>query len=472
MKRFNNCVICILFCVFSVVPAVSENKPSPCMWQLGVFEFQSNENTGTLDHLKYSIPQTLLGSIKSIPRHFLSQKEKNEIADLDYTNTVRTKKTELSSLYKKRDTLFFSGQATQNGMDDIAARIARKKDEIAHLKLTDFTDCKQDYLEIVLGGENNKGTLFSLTGNSLETIAAARNLKQALYGKLEMVDQWLYLSVYLYNYLSHDKETLYQRLIDPAAVHDVLPEILSVVSNRIRGREPPVLMVKGDPPASLFNLDNGKNYSTNAPVSVFLPGKHLLTIHCAGYDSEQQEINLNENEKLVVPYTLKQKETGFVSVSTFPEGADIYSGSFWLGKSPLVLTDPVFPLYLSFTKESYNAMNSIIDSTAVSKSLRFFLTPDTIDTGRIIKMRRKKFYTSFAWFVISLSVPVVSYGMSSDYGYAYNNLAQTNPFGDEAQRLMTSSTVWYNLYLGGMFVSASLFINMALDLWNYIKLYN
>ncbi len=105
------------------------------------------------------------------------------------------------------------------------------------------------------------------------------------------------------------------------------------------------------------------------------------------------------------------------------------------------------------------------------RNYSFFLSPEKIDKNRIMEHRRNKFYDSFGAFIVSLVIPVVSYGISSDYGYAYNNSLVSGVSEAESDRLMSSSALWYNVYMGGIFLSTSLFVNMVVNLYSYISLY-
>ncbi len=92
-----------------------------------------------------------------------------------------------------------------------------------------------------------------------------------------------------------------------------------------------------------------------------------------------------------------------------------------------------------------------------------------IDRNSIINVKRNNFYESFSYFLLSIPLSIISFGMSSDYGYAYNNEILDDPYSSESNRLMQLSTTWYNVYLGSLFVNISLFINTIFDLVDYIK---
>ncbi len=439
---------------------------------MGVFSFETKGAGNSLTLLKNTIPLALLNGLNDIPFHLLNSDEKSGWISRDYKKALTLKEKELSALYEKKSKLLFSDSNTNVDQIQYLEKIEEKKNEISSLKENSSLFSHTSALPVVLYKENQNGLLADFTGNSEENIIYKKEIDQAVYGKLEMIDRWLYLSVFIYNYLTHRKETLYKNIIDPEEVHKVIPEIISAVRLKVTGKEPAVLIVKGSPPDAFYSLDGGQAHLTGVPVSTFLPGSHKVKIYRNGYSPEQYSVVLKGGEKKEVLFNLEKLKTGFISLSTFPDNADIYSGSLWIGRSPVIVKDPVFPEYLTIKKDGYIPYTTILDKTLPERNVKIFLSSDKIRPDRMLDNRRRKFYNSFAAFVVSLVIPVMSYGLSSDYGYAYNNISMTEPFGEEAQRLMNNSNLWYNLYLGGTFISSALFINMAVNLQDYIKLYN
>ncbi len=450
--------------------AHAQNASVENLWRVGVTDFRMIETDSIYGYLKTSIPLALLRGIKEIPSHVLSSEEMEGWKRRERDRILFKKGKELSELFKRKDSLLFDDASINTEQLKLEKQIEEKKLEITNIQSDDSSISVPTVLDIDFCEENKTESLRKLTGNSIEGIYSLKEFDQIIYGELVMVDQWIYLYIQMYNYLTKKEDTLYRALVDPESISRILPDIISSLRKQIYGREPPVLLVKGQPADSFYNLNKGPDFLTDSPVSTLDPGTYHLTVHRDGYYPEEHDIVLKDGEKLTVSYSLKKKKTGFMSISTFPDGADVYSGSMWIGKSPVILKDPVLPDYLSLKKEGYNEIHLIMDEHARSRNFRFFLTPDSINRERMVETQRKKFYNSFAFFIISLSVPVISYGFSSDYGYAYNQIP--DPYSEEAYRLMTNSTLWYNIYLGGTFISTSLFINMAIDLWNYIKLYN
>jgi len=447
----------------------SEKKLS---WIVGVFSFDTKGAGNSLILLKNTIPRALLNALNDIPHHLLNSDEQLGWIRRDYKKAITLKEKELSALYEKKSKLLFSDSNTNVNQVQYLEKIEEKKNEISSLKENTSLFSHTSTLPVVLYKGNKNGLLADFTGSSEDNIIYKKEIDQAIYGKLEMIDQWLYLSVYIYNYLTHRKETLYKNIINPEEVHKVIPEIISAVRLKVTGRKPAILTVKGSPSDAFYSLDGGQVHLTGVPVSTFLPGSYKLKIYRNGYSPKQYSVVLKSGEEKEVLFNLEKLKTGFISLSTFPNNADIYTGSLWLGKSPVIVKNPVFPEYITIKKDGYIPYTTILDKTLPDRNVKIFLSSDKINPDRMMDNRRRKFYNSFAAFVVSLLVPVISYGLSSDYGYAYNNIITTDPFGEEAQRLMNSSTLWYNLYLGGTFISSALFINMAVDLQDYIKLYN
>ena len=197
-----------------------------------------------------------------------------------------------------------------------------------------------------------------------------------------------------------------------------------------------------------------------------------MTVHKRGYMDEKREIVLKSGERTEVTYTLTKEKTGFAVINSFPSGADLYIDSVWMGRTPFLLKDPVYPSYIQVVKEDYSERSYMLDNEEADKNINLILSPAKLDKDRIQERRRKTFYNSLGAFIVSIAIPAISYGLSSDYGYAYNScIISAGVSSTESDRLMNASNLWYNIYLGGIFISASLFIDMAIKLENYISFY-
>ena len=453
----------IFFLVFSVsaAGALEKNTGNTDLWHVCLFSLDGTKLSSEFSYLEDSIPFSMQNTLKYVEMHSFTKKEKFLwLQRKKEEESIKVKK-ELSALYKKRDLLLFSGK-----MEDkvnVELEITRKKEDLRRLKLN-TSDIPEDSI--------NAEVTFEDSCIPVDEIPNLKGYDQAVYGTLETIDRWLFLSVSIYNYVTGENREIYAGLTDPEDINNTADSVSAMVKEVVSGRTPPVLIVKGSPADAFFNLNGGEDYLAGSPVTDLTSGNYSLTVHRKGYEDEKKSIQLKEGENTKVEYSLKRKYSGFAVISTVPSGADMYMDSVWMGRSPLILEDPVLPSYLKVEKEGYISTGRMLEDKQDNKNISIILTPSKVKKDQIRENRRKKFYNSLGMFIVSLAVPVVSYGISSDYGYAFNSSIQSYSIPDsESERLMSMSNTWYSVYLGGMFVSASLFIDMAIKLGNYISFY-
>jgi len=126
------------------------------------------------------------------------------------------------------------------------------------------------------------------------------------------------------------------------------------------------------------------------------------------------------------------------------------------------------PSLLAVKLDGYNDSKYIFKGKD-DRDIRIFLHSDLINYDEIIHNKRNQFYKSFSSFLLSMPLSLVSYGFSSDYGYAYNREVLNTGTSPESYRLMQLSTSWYNVYLSSVFINVTLFINTIIDLFDYIR---
>ncbi|HOV62984.1 MAG TPA: hypothetical protein PLG43_03765, partial [Spirochaetia bacterium] len=130
-------------------------------------------------------------------------------------------------------------------------------------------------------------------------------------------------------------------------------------------------------------------------------------------------------------------------------------------KSPLFISDPLEGDLIRIQKDGYQP---VIISPFENQDVRITLTPERADSRELVAKKRTTFYRAFGLFALSVPLPVFSYGLSSDYAQAYSRT-----IGPDKDRLYSISMGMYSAYLGGLFISGSLFIDMAVKLIDYIR---
>ncbi len=454
----------LLLVLINQLGAVEKDTTAEDVWNVKIYPLTGHNLSPEYTYLLHSIPLSLKDSLEDIKTHIFKSDERNMWLKKKRAKRIEEERRTLSGLYRKRDLLFFSGTPPDEKLDEINVAIANTKDNI--LQIEKEKDGSPEITPVIKAEFVDKRIVS-------EEIPDLKGIDQAVYGTLETIDRWIYLSITVYNYSTGEKQEVFGDLIDPENISKTITEAAVELSREVSGTDPPVLMVTGIPQDSFFSIEGGsRTYLTDSPVTDLNPGNYTLTIHKKGYVDEKREIVLKSGERTEVTYSLTKEKTGFAVINTFPSGADLYVDSVWMGRTPFLLEDPVYPSYIQAVKDNYVGMSYMLSNEEADKNINLILSPAKIDKDKILERRRKTFYNSLGSFIVSLAVPAISYGLSSDYGYAYNSsVISSGVSSSESNRLMSASNSWYNVYLGGVFISVSLFVDMAIKLEDYISFY-
>jgi hypothetical protein len=116
-------------------------------------------------------------------------------------------------------------------------------------------------------------------------------------------------------------------------------------------------------------------------------------------------------------------------------------------------------------REGYFDQYQIVDASGAPR-VETTLRRKLVDPTEWQEVRRKRFYRSLGALALSIPIPIVSYAVALDSAIARGN---TVVGSKEYDTLTRRITLTYALYLGGLFVSAVLGVNMVADLREYIR---
>ncbi len=410
-------------------------------------------------HLANSLPRLLFLNLNNALNHKLSDEEILSIQENEL-NILKTKYLlELSSLKEKYDFYIFNANFNENEYLILKDAINNKLLQIKNLDSTLIIPT-ESYLSIKFM-ENFENTINGDIVNS-------ENCDLIIKSSIEELDEWIYLEIWVENKILDTEDLIYKSVGSKENLSALLPEISSKLKTIILGRPWASLNLQVDQSGANILLKNNKGSIIRDNMDFLYPGLYNVEISKQGYLTKNISVELDDFEQLNIEYKMIIEEKGMISVQSFPAGADFYSGATWLGKTPLLIKSPVVPSLLTLKLKGYNN-SKYIYSKLSSKNIDIFMESSLIDRNSIINVKRNNFYESFSYFLLSIPLSIISFGMSSDYGYAYNNEILDDPYSSESNRLMQLSTTWYNVYLGSLFVNISLFINTIFDLVDYIK---
>ncbi|MCK5152728.1 MAG: hypothetical protein KAQ93_00090 [Spirochaetales bacterium] len=407
----------------------------------------------SFSHLVNSLPMLLYSNLQYSPSHQYSKEElvkikekKIEKLEIDYLN-------DLSELKEKYDNYFFSNNFKRDEYNLIKEDIEKKELLIDNLDISGIEDIDTSVpVNFLISNEANEKP-------GLETS------DMVFKGSLEKLDEWILIQFHVENNILNTEDLIYKSVTSTNNLVDLIPEISSSLKTIILGRAWSSLVFDLYPNDSNIVVKNNLGMTVSSEFEYLYPGIYNIDISKPGYISKTISIELKELQTLVIDTKLEMKKQSIISLQSFPSGADLYSGATWIGKTPVLIKNLLNPTFLTIKLEGYNDRKYIFNETS-EHDIKVYLQSSFIDYDRITSRKRNIFYKSFSYFLVSIPLSMISFGISSDYAYAYDREIS---YSSETDRLKLLSNTWYNVYLGAVFINITLFINTIFDLVDYIK---
>jgi hypothetical protein len=410
-------------------------------------------------HIANSLPLQLYSELQNIPTHQYSDEEILNLKKNSLNNLLITYSTVLSHLKEKYDNYIFSNNFNTDEYELLKKEIHNQKLLIDNLDINKLPNPESTApVEALSINESTSNT------NSLEQ----ENPDLIIKGVLDKLDNWIYLEIWVENVINNDQNLVYKSVYTPDKLTDSVTEISKILKTLILGRSWSSLLFDLEPKASNIVVRNENGQVIHKDYEYLNAGTYSIEINKQGYNTEYSTATIQEFETKSINIVLNKKSESIVSLQSFPSGADLYSGATWIGKTPLLFNKPIIPALLTLKLEGYNDSRYIYEDES-GRDLQIFLHSTFVLNDMVIKNKRNNFYKSFSYFLLSLPVSMLSFGMSSDYGYAYNREVLLLPNSSESDRLMSLSTTWYNVYLSSLYINIILFVNTVFDLVEYIK---
>ncbi|HUI71648.1 MAG TPA: PEGA domain-containing protein [Spirochaetia bacterium] len=438
-------------------------------WVVGFCAFNAERLPAEDQYLTYSIPLILKNQLAGLSTHALPGPERDSIRKALVTDELEKVEEGVTALYKGRDALLLDSTgpnipSTQAADDKIKAALARQ----AFLKTLDLSRIKvadEKPLEVKEG--TGVGKLFDALTIPASVFCQRQGIDLLVGGLVREVEGYVLLDVWAYEATTGTVPISYTDAARKEEVYQSVPEAGRQLTGLLLGKPWATISFMPDPPEGSLYI-NGKLVATGrTPVLYVVPGKLDIRVAAPGYYDLVQTLTLNSDEDTSLMATLQKEKAGTIFISSTPAGADVYVESVWKGKTPLVMEKPFGRTRVDVTEEGFYDMPfSISDSSPSQVSVP--LPPDTISRDAIQKKARDDFYDSFAWFVVSLPIPLFCYAFALDSSVQYNELiAQGNP--SQARNTQVTTNLWYGGYLAGTVVSVSLFAWMVFRIIHYVS---
>lgn len=431
-------------------------------WICGVAQFEGRNLSPEYTYLTRSIPLGLCISLQQIPVRTLTAEEAHAKAIQTHEKLLSQRREKLSQLLDRRDELFFSRDEKEAERAELDRQIEDMKESIDQLAEAIPPDPSLPLkLPVQLSETNRFGFLHEIGSLPAQKALDTFHLDLLLTGLVEEVEGFFYVELYATERLHSSDLPVYRKGFSIGNLSFVAEELNRASVRVALGRDFSSLSIVASPLSAAIFVDGERRGSGQVTIPYIEPGSHEILIRAYGHEDWYEVVDLEPGESRTVEATLVPSFGNMLALTTYPEGADVYVSSEWRGKSPLFISDPLEGDLISIQKDGYQP---VIISPLENQDVRITLTPERADSRELVAKKRTTFYRAFGLFALSVPLPVFSYGLSSDYAQAYSRT-----IGPDKDRLYSISMGMYSAYLGGLFISGSLFIDMAVKLIDYIR---
>ncbi len=471
----------LLIGIVSNIFPVQQNKvpeklpvDTSSVWRVGFSMFIPERLSNENQYLAYSIPLILRENLVSIEEHEFSVDEKKAYRKKIVDNELMVSSVKLKQYIDARDNLFFAdiamGQRSSR-LHEIEKSIKEVRERMNYLKGLDIKRIEfPDKKKIEYISSKGPGRLLDTAAFSALQLAKKRNVDLLIWGMVEQIDNILYIRIEAYDSALEKSVFSYVDAGSRENVYSYIKDAETGLSRVLLGRSWGNLIVETNPEDSSIYVNDVFKGLGNEELRYLVPGELTIRVHHDGYKDYIHRVTVEESKTSHLSVKLKEIKLGTVTINTEPEGAALYLNSVWQGVSPLSLLRPDSFKYIVIKKEGFG-ISDFTFSRDTPNTVTVKLQRELISPEKIERQKRDEFYSAFGLWLITLPVPIFGYGFAIDYKLGEITALTDNNTG-EADKMSLYSDMMYYSYLGGIFISASLFVNVAVHLINYIESVN
>jgi hypothetical protein len=473
MKRISGCLLLALLRVLLLPAAEQPLAPAELpadeaeLFIIGLSTLQGLGLSTGNEYLTSSIPLLLEERIEAMESHDFSAEEQEAYRRGILEAALRQESRKLAELRAARDELLFSSLSRRARREQAASldvRIGEAEQRIQALRglapeTVAFAGRKP--VQIVTGtrgGRLLEAPLFSPLG-----LARQEGIDLLVWGLIEEVEDYLYLELHAYHSVLRRELYSYRNAVRLEAINTVIEEATRGLAAVILGRSWAALAVTAEPGETRLYLDGRYIGQGEVDLDYLAPGTVELAGRRPGYRDELLRLELPAGERKEVKLALMPAAGEKILLVSDPPQAAVYEGSEWRGTTPLTISRPEDQQRLLLRREGFLDF-SIYLAQDTADALSVSLVPDSAEPASLQSKRRDKFYTAMGLFVLSIPVPYLCYSYAADYATAYEQAGAA-----DQSRLYDANRAFYSAYWAGLAVSASLFVNMMVNLIQYIR---
>jgi len=464
LKKGSKSLGALLFLLSVSFGYSQEAGGDPGPWVVGISSLTGVNLSPENRHLLHSVPLLLQESIQTVETHRFTAEEKNHYRLLRREDALQDVRESIRKIKEKQERAFFQSGGEYDA-EPYRVELEQAYAKLSSLEAQDGGAPLPVETEVVLRRGQEIGGLLRPPEFSPAEYARIQGLDILLWGEIEEIQEYLLVRIFAYHTLLSKTTLSYEDAVNMESLSGLLTTLTDEVVRDVRGGDVAILSVTTVPTGCTVEIDGQWLGSGPIEGAAVDPGDTVVRVSSPGYREELTTLFLEPGEARELVVELSPLDLRVIRLSSLPSGAHVYLGALWMGTTPLALTVPPGQQHLLLRKEGYREQ-SLIASSALPDHVTVRLKQELFDEAAWQKRRRDRFYGSLGAFALSLPVPLFLYSLAVDSAYA--GLRETK--GTPAYDTFTRRTeLFYYGYLGTLFVSVTLFLNMGVDLLEYVS---
>lgn len=443
------------------------------LWRLGFakLQFQEGSLAEEYRHLSSSIPRLFMDQFSELERRVYQEPERAAVSRQAVRAAQLDAGRRLKELRDQRDEVVFARVARQERADresSLAEQVRTAEMELARILRYDPGQLDLPHeAEIHFAGSEDG--LFSESADPARTVRE-EDLDALVYGSLEPIGEYLHLKMAVFSGAQGRDLGSVSLTALPEELTTLLHELEDELAALVLGREVARVRISpGRQDVAVFLDDELLGYG-NVEQRFLSPGLYKVRIQGRNLPSQTRQVSLDAGDREELVFELDPVETRGIILESLPSGADVYSDSVWLGRTPLRVELGESNEHIVLLRDGFYRSQLILGATS-SDVIQRDLELNRGSEAALIEQRRNAFYTAFGFFVLSVPVALLSNGV-------YENLSTMVPpngtqapgLSDaEADHLRRQRDIAYYTTWGGVGLSAGLFVTSAIQLGRYIR---
>ncbi len=424
----------------------------------------------------------------SLLRVILKQADTRHLSTYEYylarefikTATLESLREKLENIRIKLDIDALSSEKKETWIKRFNARkeVRKVQKNIKKISKIKVTDVPLDNILDVRYIEQSEYTTIPLTPD-FRMLANALNAQQIFYFTLNMVAEYMVITVYSYNIILDASVEVMKTTVDPTNIQAIQNSMSNTVQAAVLGYPVGALTIR-----TVTISQDGEEIVLN-DASIILDGELVgfgevqinnlwVGVHSiiVLYNDQQRTLTMSllKDEKAMRTVIFDSKLDQTITINTNPSDAKVYINSEWVGNTPLVLVRTLKTKQLEIKYVGYiTARISLTRNTPAIIKIPLILT-NAIPLKRRLKKSRDQFYTAFSIFAVSLALPVVLNGFYLSETAALLAFKKGSRItSGEFTKASTKRDALYYSYIGTAVLSGALSIYAFVELSRYLK---